>query len=112
MWASNDLNEEECWPVTTKTHPQCQCDRVIYSLPDVNKIQRHSWEQMCRPIVTKHQWNGSLIDGLADEALDVLQSWKLLRFPVFSLRGQPHLKDQGDEHCRLVKDGVLGSAEQ
>ncbi|GFW92489.1 hypothetical protein TNCV_518061 [Trichonephila clavipes] len=42
MWAANDLNEKECWPVLTKTHPQCQWDKAIYSPPDGEQIQRSS----------------------------------------------------------------------
>ncbi|GFW16388.1 hypothetical protein TNCV_442631 [Trichonephila clavipes] len=35
MWAVNDLNEEEFWPVVIQTYPQCQYDLAVYSPPDV-----------------------------------------------------------------------------
>ncbi|GFW36948.1 hypothetical protein TNCV_5018471 [Trichonephila clavipes] len=31
MWVANNLNEEECRLVVTKTYPQCQCDWLAYS---------------------------------------------------------------------------------
>ncbi|GFX17435.1 hypothetical protein TNCV_1494491 [Trichonephila clavipes] len=57
MWATEDLNEEECQPVVTKTRLQCQFDKVNYSTLDSKQIQRQSQDQTCRLIVSKHEWS-------------------------------------------------------
>ncbi|GFV24915.1 hypothetical protein TNCV_883811 [Trichonephila clavipes] len=57
MWTANDLNEVECRPVVTKTYPQCQGDKSIYSPLMFNKIQFRSWDALTYCFQAPMMWD-------------------------------------------------------
>ncbi|GFX22665.1 hypothetical protein TNCV_2994001 [Trichonephila clavipes] len=81
--------------------------RAINRPPDGEQIQRQNGDQTCQPIVSKHQLSGIEMRGAICRCVTLANRSFVRVFEPGYTSGT-----KGDEHSRLVKDGVPESVEQ